>query len=228
MNLLDLIFPKRCLGCWRFGKYFCDRCASTIRAIQQSDTICPICERPAIGGITHPRCQTKYSLDGLTSIFRYDGIIKNAVKLLKYRRVTDLAKEFITLVPQPFFLEVTKLLTNKASLIPIPLHPSRYRDRGFNQAEVLGKLLANRLNVPIQTDILRRVKKTTPQVEMKDRKKRLENMKNVFFYNHPTIKPSSHVILFDDVFTTGATMRAAGETLKRAGANVVWAVTMAR
>ncbi|MEK7141736.1 MAG: ComF family protein, partial [Patescibacteria group bacterium] len=224
MNLLDLIFPKRCLGCWRFGNYFCDRCASTIRAIQQSDTICPICERPAIGGITHPRCQTKYSLDGLTSIFRYDGIIKNAVKSLKYRRVTDLANEFINLIPPPFFLEVTKLQTNKATLIPIPLHPSRYRDRGFNQAEVLGKRIADRLNIPIQTDILRRVKKTTPQVEMKDRKERLQNMKDVFsIHNSQFIIHNSSIILFDDVFTTGATMRAAGETLKRAGANFVWA-----
>lgn len=228
MNLLDLIFPKRCLTCWRFGKYFCNRCASIVRVIGTSETICPICERPAIGGLTHPRCQSKYSLGGLTSIFRYDGIVKKAVKTLKYRRVTDLAKEFITLVPQPFFLEVTKLLTNKASLIPIPLHPSRYRDRGFNQAEILGRLFANRLNIPIQTDILRRVKKTVPQVEMKDRKERLQNMKDVFELNHSTIKSSSHIILFDDVFTTGATMRAAAETLKRAGVRSVWAVTMAR
>ena len=154
---------------------------------------------------------------------------KNAVKSLKYRRVTDLANEFINLIPPPFFLEVTKLPTNKATLIPIPLHPSRYRDRGFNQAEVLGKRIADRLNIPIQTDILRRVKKTTPQVEMKDRKERLQNMKDVFsIHNSQFIIHNSSIILFDDVFTTGATMRAAGETLKRAGANFVWAITMAR
>lgn len=229
MNLLDLIFPKRCLTCWRFGKYFCNRCASIVRVIGSSETICPICERPAIGGLTHPRCQSKYSLDGLTSIFRYDGIIKKAVKTLKYRRVTDLAKEFITLIPASFFNEVTKLPMNETSLVPIPLHPSRFRDRGFNQAEVLGRLLADQLHIPMRVDILRRVKATTPQVEMKDRKKRLENMKSVFSLHHDTcnLTPDT-VILFDDVFTTGATMRAAGETLKRAGATFVWAVTMAR
>ncbi|MDP1722428.1 MAG: ComF family protein [Candidatus Gottesmanbacteria bacterium] len=228
LNLLDLIFPKRCLTCWRFGKYFCDRCASTIRTIGTSETICPICERPAIGGITHPRCQSNYSLDGLTSIFRYDGIIKKAVKSLKYRRVTDLAREFMALIPPSFSSEVTKLRTNEAFLIPIPLHISRLRDRGFNQAEVLGRLLVDRLQIPIRMDILKRVKKTTPQVEMKDRKERLQNMKDVFSMNHLAIQPSSHIILFDDVFTTGATMMVAGETLKRAGARFVWAVTMAR
>lgn len=238
MNLLDILFPKRCLSCWRFGKYFCDRCTPTIRTIGVSDTVCPVCERAAIGGVTHYGCQSKYSLDGLTSIFRYDGIIKQAVKALKYRLVSDLTKEFVSLIPVSFFDEVTKgctsrcvpkLQTNEASLIPIPLHPSRFRDRGFNQAEVLGRLLADRLHIPIQTDIFKRVKKTAPQVEMKDRKERLKNMKDVFVLRHDTCSmiPDT-VVLFDDVFTTGATMRSAGETLKRAGAKSVWAVTMAR
>lgn len=201
--------------------------------------MCPICGRLAFGGMTHPRCQTKYSLDGLTSIFCYDGIIKQAVKTLKYRRVTNLAQEFISLISSSFFDEVTKLRTNETSLIPIPLHPSRYRDRGFNQAEVLGNLFADRLQVPIRIDIIRRVIATTPQVEMKDKKERLKNMKNVFFIPDSPPKAdqpladkfqiyNSSIILFDDVFTTGATMRAAGETLKRAGAKYVWAITMAR
>jgi len=202
-----------------------------------------MCTRPAFGGKTHPRCKTKYSLDGLTSIFHYDGIIKQAIKTLKYRRVTDLAREFVSFIPKSFFDEVTKLRSNEATIIPIPLHPSRLRDRGFNQAEVLGRLLAERLpageaglHIPIRTDILKRVMATTPQVEMKDRKDRLKNMKNVFALHHdtcnltPALPAGGHetLVLFDDVFTTGATMRAAGETLKRAGARSVWAVTMAR
>ncbi|MBI5620208.1 ComF family protein [Candidatus Gottesmanbacteria bacterium] len=154
--------------------------------------------------------------------------MKQAVKTIKYRRVTDLVQEFVSLVPSSFFDEVTKLRTNEASLIPIPLHPSRNRDRGFNQAEVLGRLVADRLRIPIRTDILKRVKKTIPQVEMKDRKERLQNMKDVFsIYDSRFVIPDS-CILFDDVFTTGATMRAAGETIKRAGARIVWAITMAR
>lgn len=225
MNLLDFIFPKRCLTCWRFGKYFCDRCSLTIRSIRSSETICPICERPAIGGATHPVCAGRFTLDGLTSVFRYDGIVKEAVKMLKYRLVTDIAQEFADFVPS-----INLPVLPSSVFIPIPLHPSRLRDRGFNQAEVLGKLLARRLHIPLRTDILRRVKKTTPQVEMKDRKERLRNMKNIFEINPATIEQWNNktIILFDDVFTTGATMRAAGETLKRAGAKRVWALTMAR
>ncbi len=178
--------------------------------------------------MTHPRCQTKYSLDGLTSIFHYDGIIREAVKTLKYRLVTDLAREFVSLIP-PSFPNLYTLNTKLSILIPIPLHPSRFRDRGFNQAEVLGRHLEGSLHIPIRNDILRRVKATTPQVAMKDRKKRLDNMKGVFALHHDACLLSQGTfILFDDVFTTGATMRAAGEALKRAGAKYVWAVTMAR
>ena len=188
-----------------------------------------MCEQLAFRGMTHPRCQTKYSLDGLTSIFHYDGIIREAVKTLKYRLVTDLAREFISLIPTSF-PKLYPLNSKLSVLIPIPLHPSRFRSRGFNQAEVLGRFFSNRLNVPMQTDILRRVKATAPQVEMKDRGKRINNMNKVFAVNNSTVQQCNNktMYLFDDVFTTGATMRAAGETLKRAGATFVWAVTMAR
>lgn len=225
MNILDLIFPKRCLTCWRFAKYFCDGCAATIRVIQEREAVCPMCVRPAFGGAVHPRCKTAHCLDGLTSFFRYDGIVKEAVKTLKYRLVTDLAEEFIGLVPGSC---LPPPQARDPVLIPIPLHGSRYRDRGFNQAEVLGRLLADRLHIPTRTDSLRRVKKTTPQVEMKDREERLRNMKNVFSILHSQFSIPHSVVLFDDVFTTGATMRAAGETLKRARVTSVWAVTMAR
>jgi len=144
------------------------------------------------------------------------------VKAIKYRLVSDLAQEFITLI--------TPENVGDGILVPIPLHSSRFRQRGFNQAEVLGKLLAKRLNIAVQTDILKRVKETVPQVEMKDRKQRLKNMEGVFGINKTAEKryTKTTVVLFDDVFTTGATMRAAASVLKHAGAKRVWAMTMAR
>jgi len=176
-----------------------------------------MCGRPALDGITHSRCRTRYSIDGLTSFFHYDGTARKAIKAIKYRLVSDLAEEFISLVPK-FSLPKSSLL------IPIPLHSVRYRARGFNQAEALGYMLAKRLNIPVRTDILRRVKETVPQVEMKKRDDRLKNMERVFRCTNI----SENVVLFDDVFTTGATMRSAANVLKRAGAGRVWAVSMAR
>lgn len=225
MNLLNLLFPRRCAGCGKTGGYFCGKCIREIKLIAKP--ICPVCGSSAIDGATHPRCKTRYSLDGMTSFFRYDGIIRKAVKLLKYQFVSDLAKEFISLIPSSSLSTINYQLST--ILIPIPLHSTRLRFRGFNQAEVLGKLLAKRLNIPIKTNILKRIKKTIPQVEMKDRKKRLKNMEGVFAVNQPltTNYQLSTMYLFDDVFTTGATLRSAANVLKRAGVKSVWGVVMA-
>jgi len=216
MNILDLFFPKRCVGCGKIGKYFCLACQKGIRFVATNELICPMCGRAALDGITHPGCQTRYSIDGLTSFFHYDGIIKKAVKSLKYRFVSNLADEFISLVSFPSLPH--------GIIIPIPLHPSRLRERGFNQAEVLGLQLSQKLHIPQRTDILKRVKKTVPQVNMLKRSDRLKNMEHVF----ASKIASSDILLFDDVLTTGATMRGAANVLKRAGVKRVWAVTMAR
>lgn len=191
-----------------------------IQIILKNEAICPMCARPALDGRTHPRCQMIYGLDGLTSFFRYRGVVQKAIKVIKYRLVYDIASEFVNLVPR------SALPSQKShNLIPIPLHKSRLQERGFNQAEVLGRYVSQRLKIPVATDVLVRKRRTVPQVEMKDREKRLTNMANVFVVQK---SPPSHLLLFDDVFTTGATMRSAADVLKRAGAKTVWAVTMAR
>jgi ComF family protein len=228
VHIFDLIFPKRCVGCGSIGKYFCDRCRLTVRLIRPNESICPVCEKPAIGGETHPRCRTRYTIDGLTSFFRYDGVVKKAIKSIKYRFVSDLASEFVSLVPSPLMHELTSTRSNDLAIIPVPLHPSRFRERGFNQADVLGTFIAKRLNVLMIKDILVRTKKTLPQVQVKERKERLKNMERVFAFSNRAIQQCNNCIIFDDVFTTGATMRAAAGVLKRHGVQSVWGVTMAR
>ncbi len=230
MKILDVLFPRRCVGCGSRGGYFCSACRSLLRSIRSNEAVCPICEKQAIDGATHPGCRTRYTIDGLTSFFRYDGAVRKAIKAIKYRFVTDLAAEFVSLIP-PFSLQqITTVQTNqRTALVPIPLHPSRLRERGYNQAEVLGALIAQKMRIPMSTDILRRSRKTIPQVAMKKREARLKNMEGVFAV-FPNISVSVYpcIVLFDDVFTTGATMRAAANILKRSGAPFVWGVTMAR
>lgn len=230
MNLLDLIFPKRCVGCGRIGKYFCQSCRQTIRPILESETICPVCEHPAMFGLTHPKCRTRFTIDGLTSFFHYDGVIKKAVKALKYRLVSDVAAEFVSLIQETSISDNFHPKLLHPIFLPIPLHKMRMHQRGFNQAEILGKLVADRLQIPMYTDILLRTRETKPQVEMKHKEDRLQNMHGVFALNlkAKTDVQNTNVVLFDDVFTTGATMRAAAGVLKHSGAKRVWAVTMAR
>lgn len=193
-----------------------------------TEAICPVCERAAIDGATHPRCMSRFAIDGLTSFFRYDGAIRKAVKALKYRLVSDLAAEFVSLISEDLFSKLYTLNPKPFCFIPIPLHPSRFRERGFNQTEVLGKLIAAKLHASLQKDILRRVRRTTAQVEMKRREDRLQNMKNVFSVSAIKYRNNEALFLFDDVFTTGATMRSAANVLKRSGVKFVWGITMAR
>ncbi len=228
MSILDLIFPKRCVNCGRLGQYICATCRRSVRSIAINESICPVCERPAIDGATHPRCKSRYSLDGLISFFRYVGPIRHTVKSLKYRHVSDLASEFVSLIPEALLSQIHDVLGEQNVIVlPVPLHFTRLRARGYNQADVLGRIFAQRLHLPMHTDILYRTRATSPQVETKSRNARLRNMDKAFACTDRDIKGVS-VFLFDDVFTTGATMRSAANVLKRAGVRRVWAVTMAR
>lgn len=221
MHLLDVLFPKFCLGCGEWGSYICSSCFSKIHPLPYLK--CPICDRASIDEFTHPRCKKRFELDRLISFFPYTGIVQKAIKAIKYRYAYKVTDDLLCFVLLPE-------LPKQSVFIPIPLHPSRRRLRGFNQAEIIARVLLKRLGVPVRTDILKRIRKTVPQVDMKNREDRLTNMKNVFTVN--TVKVSSlinnTIILVDDVFTTGATMQSACEALKRAGVKTLWGLTIAQ
>ncbi len=90
ISILDLLFPKRCVGCGKFGTYLCQKCFLKIEFVENPD--CPICQRQAIGGKTHPKCFSRWGLDGLVVATRYRGPVKAAVRKLKYRWVSDLGE----------------------------------------------------------------------------------------------------------------------------------------
>ncbi len=164
MGILDFFFPKRCLGCGRVGQYFCKECQSGLPLVENQ--ICPECERPAIGGATHPGCKKHFGLDGLLSFFYFEGPIKDAIHKLKYRLIFDLAKELGDLVVDTRG-NLKFLKTTNFTVVPVPLHPVRLKWRGFNQAEVLGQELANKLGCSFEGNLLQRIKNTRPQVELK-------------------------------------------------------------
>ncbi|MGB9911514.1 MAG: ComF family protein [Microgenomates group bacterium] len=225
----NFLFPRRCLGCGEEGSYFCSSCLNLIPV--KSQQICPVCQKLSFGGKTHPWCVSEWGMNGLTSGFYYQGIIKKAIKKIKYRLVRDLSEELINL-----FLTIIGeekefrhfCLENQVILVPIPLHFSRLRWRGFNQAEVLGRLVAKNLGTDFLPDLLIRIKKTKPQADL-DKKEREKNLRNAFVLNKKWQKEikGKGIILFDDIWTTGATLKEATKTLKRNGARKVWGLTLA-
>jgi len=112
-------------------------------------------------------------------------------------------------------------------LVPVPLHPVRRREREFNQAAVLAKVITRKFKITFTEDNLLRTKHTSPQTELK-RFERLNNLKGAFKLKNPERIRGKTILLFDDVFTTGSTLNECAFCLRRAGAAKVGVLTLAR
>jgi ComF family protein len=219
---LDLLFPQRCLGCGEEGKLLCYTCQKHLPRIVPP--ICPRCGRPQSSEILCPGCVTRQSyIDGIRSPLRFDGIVREAVHQLKYKNLRSLAE------PLALFL-VDYLVNNPLPfqvLVPVPLHPKRLRQRGYNQSFLLARELGRRLNLPVVNNSLVRVKYVLPQARTKSVEERHNNVKQAFAcYNF--CMQNARILLIDDVCTSSATLEACAATLKSSGAASVWGLTLAR
>ena len=218
--LLDFLFPKRCVSCGGLGSYICKHCFSKIEFIEKP--VCPICQRQAVGGKTHPGCQGRWRLDGLIVAARYSGPVKSAIAKVKYRWVYDIGKTLVNLLSSNLWrFEIS----NDLILVPIPLHKRRKNWRGFNQAEILAKSLSLKFNKPYG-EYLARILETTSQVGLK-RDERQKNVKEAFRLRTGADVSGKNILLVDDVYTSGATMTECCKVLKKEGAGEVWGMAVA-
>ncbi len=114
----------------------------------------------------------------------------------------------------------------KSVIVPIPLHKSKERRRGFNQSVLIGKHLAKKIGCEINADLLIKIKSVKSQTEL-NKEERFRNVKGVFVLNPKYSKLDANYIVFDDVWTTGSTLKEACKVLKRNGAETVWGLTIA-
>lgn len=230
MAFLDLLFPKTCLNCRNPGSYLCPDCLKEIRLIKQQ--ICPVCGRFSFFGETHRFCQKKRSLDGLTSFFDYQGVIKKAIHQLKFKLVTDLTDELFVLAVKVLeendknqFSKIKGFVKSKKPLIvPVPMHWYKENLRGFNQAEILAEKFAEYWGLEYEK-ILIRSGFTQPQSGL-NREERKRNVNNVFCLKDNLLP--SNILIVDDIWTTGATLKTSGIFLKKSGAKMVWGLTFCR
>ena len=219
-SLVDFIFPKKCVGCGKFGEYFCSKCFSKIEYVE--NPVCPVCQRQAVGGRTHPKCQTRYSLDGLVVACRYRNPVKVAIQKVKYRWVYDIEKVLVDLLATQIYKFA---IPQKEILVPVPLHKKRKNWRGVNQAEILAKDLSKKFKVEY-SDVLFRNRETKTQVGLK-RDERKENVRGAFELRRGADVSGRNVILVDDVYTSGATMAECAKVLKKSGVKSVWGMAVA-
>ena len=199
--LLDILFPRRCLGCGKIDRYLCPNCQKTVRFY--SPLIAP----------NYPK--TPY-IDGLYVLAHYDGIIRRAVRDIKYRGRYAILTELASLILQKYHYKFCF-----DYLVPVPLSKERLKSRGFNQAEVLAK----NLKLAPVLNCLTRIRDTRPQFDLKLTQRR-QNVKDAFAISHK-LRATSYCLV-DDVCTTGSTLSECAKVLKTAGASKVYAVCIAR
>lgn len=208
----DNIFPAYCLGCKAEGDY-----------------ICRVCSRDIINNeSTEFFNQGGSAVKILFSQMLYDEkmLAGRAFKIFKYDFVEDIFKSFEPLIREYFEVR-KKYFENIDSIIPIPLHPRRYAERGFNQSEILAKTIGQTLGKEVLSDAIFRVKYTKNQARL-NKKEREDNIRDAFELNKKYDYKNKVILLVDDVFTTGATMGECGKLLKQKNTQGVYAFTLFR
>lgn len=202
----------------------CWPCKSALKTIPPSCFYCHKLSFP-IGRTCEP-CRLHTEVYAFLSPFSYgDTIIKDLIHNLKYNRVRSLAEILADLLTD--YLEKYNIqLPTGCLLVPIPLHKRRQRKRGFNQAGLIAKHLADRLNLELASGVLIKIRSTKPQIELRAEERR-KNLTGVFAVVSPDLIKNKIIILLDDVKTTGTTLEEASLVLKSAGAKRVWAITVA-
>jgi competence protein ComFC len=226
--VLDTLFPISCLACGEEGTWICADCKSTIGKLEHQR--CIVCQKNTPFGLTHPHCQTPHGADGLISFLNYhDQKVADILIKGKYNFLPGVYEELGKLLAGQLKTQYPNILISNISLVPIPLHSTRKRWRGFNQAEVLCRSLSEQLNLPV-ADVLQRKKITKTQKDLK-KDARLKNVDGAFalspLFSKEGVRGSSF-ILVDDVTTTGATLAEAAKVLKRNGATQAICLTVAR
>jgi len=229
--LLDIIFPRRCLGCGHEGSYVCSNCFSSLSVLV--GTACYICGKRSSSGKICTACQAKKSsaLDGLLVASDWESaLLREMIYAFKYRFVKELSEPLTKLMIE--FLERNEILktfkNNEIILVPVPLHKKRLAWRGFNQSEILAKILSAHFSLPI-LPVLKRSRYNTPQAEIKSRAKRQENVKDSFknIAAKDQLKDKI-VILIDDVSTTSSTLLECAGALKPHKPKEIWGLVIAR
>jgi competence protein ComFC len=227
----SLLYPPVCALCagnTRAGEYLCGRCET--KAVRIVAPFCRQCSEPFEGAITTTftcaNCAHRaIYFDAAVAAYRGRGVVRQVIHDFKYARQIHLRHPVARWLYAA--LDDERLRGRKFdTIVPVPLHPTRQRERGFNQASLLAELLSVRTSIPCKS-LLRRIRYTTTQTAL-DRAERMENLHNAFRLRKKADVRGLRVLLVDDVLTTGSTLSECARVLKRAGAMSVHAATAAR
>jgi len=233
-RIVDLLLPASCTYCngplrGSLVPGFCPSCWADLATLR--GPACPCCGRPfaspeALSASPGHECRTCRAeppvFDQAVAAGLFEGQLREAIHRYKYTPLRALGR------PLASWMAGSIVLTRQIdAVMPVPLHRSRLRQRGFNQALLLAKGVADRFNLALRYDDLVRIRPTRPQVELTGRE-RSTNVQGAFALRCPDAVRDLHILIIDDVLTTGSTMNECARVLKDAGAATVTAFTLAR
>lgn len=226
-RLSNLIYPRRCPICDGLtGSHkilVCETCRQ--RLVYVREPACKKCGKP-LEKEEAEYCadcsRRKHTYTRGKAVFPYDRLMRASIARFKYRG----RREYADFYAEELVKRCGELLHSwqPDALVPVPLHKSRMRKRGFNQAELTARKVGKALGIPVEKRLLLRTKKTSPQKELNDVQRRA-NLKNAFQVSQNDVR-LKRVVLVDDIYTTGSTIDAAAAVLLEHGVERVYFLTI--
>ncbi len=230
--LIDMLYPVRCPVCEEIPvpgeQRICRACKEKLQVVREPR--CKKCSKP----IEYEEqeycsdCERKdfHYIRGY-SLWIYDAVMKKSISDYKYRSKKENAVFYVGELVRYYGPAIQKLAPD--ALIPVPLHKSKYRERGYNQADILARGIGRSLRLPVVSHLLIRNKKTLPQKQLNDKERR-KNLQEAFAYNRRAAdrfgRKLSRILLVDDIYTTGSTMEACANILTGNGVREVYFLTL--
>lgn len=229
-KIINFLYPNYCANCGKLlneqdPNCFCVECWKKINIIKGET--CKKCGKSVItpeGICNECRKIKKFYYDKIKVIGIYEDILKQAIHLYKYKGRWKLGVDFFNLIVD--YVEPQYIIHNDI-IIPVPLSKEKLYKRGFSQTLHISKEIGRYYNLPVYSNILLKYKDTPPQSTL-SREKRLKNLEHSFKVKHKEKIYNKNILLFDDVYTTGATVRECSKVLKENGAKRINVLTIAR
>lgn len=227
--MIKLLYPARCPMCQEISEGICSKCAGKVEYAESP--YCFRCGKP-LEESEQEYCfdctQHSHMFDQGRGLFLYQEPVKGSIHRIKYQNCREYLEYYACEMAKKLGADV--LRWHPEVLLPIPMHPGKVRQRGYNQAELLAEKLGDYLDIPVNGNVLKKVRRTKEQKALTHQQRR-NNLKGAFEINRDYLDeygnlPWRNVLLTDDVYTTGSTMDAAAKVLKEHGVQQVYFITI--
>lgn len=226
ISIKELLWPNRCPFCEKAEKEgACLSCREKLEALVIQEPRCMKCGKPIRyeeREYCHDCSHADHAYDRGAALWLHREPVSASIYRFKYHNQRYYAAYYAACLAEAFKAPLRRW--DPEMIVPVPLHPRRRRKRGYNQAEILAKELGKLLHVPVNAKAVLRVRDTKPQKILNDRLRR-KNMKGAFATGK-SLEGAKRVLVIDDIYTTGNTVSAVAETLKKAGVQKVYFLTI--